>query len=178
MVRNPGPERRGPRLRLVSAPWSSLYDLPVDAIVEEQDRFRILGLDAAFPEPAPVSYPRLIHAIDHEVPASLGSVLHGGGRPLRLKAVLLDIDQGAHVQIEHLSQVAERLCQLIDAAPIRRLGLPLLGCVHGDATPELFASVFAPCLRETRLETLYLLAGSNPGALTLDRLRTAFETQD
>jgi len=174
MARNHGPDG-GPRLRLVTAPWSSLYDLPVDAIVEEQDRFRILGLDGAFPDPVPDSYPRLIHDVDCETPASLGSLLHGGGRPLRLKAVLLDIDRGPHVELEHLRAIADRLCLLIDAGPIRRLGLPLLGCVHGDATPAVFASVFAPRLRATGLETLYLLTGSNPDAVTLRELRTAFE---
>lgn len=166
---------RGPRLRLVTAPWSSLYDLPVDAVVEEQDRYRILGLDGVLPEPVPESFPRLIHDIDAETPAPLGALLRGGGRPLRLKAVLLDVDRGVEVQLEYLREVADRLCVFVDAASIRRLGLPLLGCVHGDASPELFANVFAPRLRATRLETLYLLAGSNPVANTLQLLRNAFE---
>lgn len=164
-----------PRLRLVTAPWSSLYDLPVDAVVEEQDRYRILGLEAGLPEPVAESFPRLIREIDSEQPAALGSLLRRHGKPLRLQAILLDIDEGVRVELEHLREVADRLCILIDAMPIRRLGMPLLGAVHGDVTPAVFASVFAPRLRATNLETLYLLLGSNPGAAAESELCAAFK---
>ena len=165
----------GPRLRLVSAPWSSLYDLPVDAVVEEQDRYRILSLDSAFPLPPPESYPSLVSAADQETPVPLGSLLRGGGRPQRLKAILLDIDRGTHVEVAHLREVADRLCRIIDDVPIRRLGIPLLGAVHGDISVAVFTSVFAPRLQCTRLETLYLLTGSNPKPAVLRQLRAAFE---
>lgn len=170
-----GPAEPGPRLRVVAAPWASLYDLPVDAVVEEQDRYRILGLDSRLPAPVPDEWPRLVHEMDSQKPASMGSLLRCSGRPLRLQAVLLDIDAGKQVRLEHLREVADRLCILIDAMPLRRVGMPLLGCVHGDIEPDVFANVFAPRLRATQLETLYVLAGSNPDAALLRQLRTAFE---
>lgn len=169
-----GRHATAPRLRLVTAPWASLYDLPVDAVVEEQDRYRVLGLDEKMPLPVTESYPRLITAADQETPVPLGSLLRGGGRPLRLKAVILDIERGERVEVAHLREVADRLCRLVDDMPIRRLGMPLLGAVHGDASPALFASVFGPRLRVTGLETLYLLTGSNPEAAILRQLREAF----
>lgn len=169
------PPEHVPRLRLVTAPWSSLYDLPVDAVVEEQDRYRILGLDTSLPEPVSASFPRLISEIDSELPVALGSLLRGHGKPVRLQAVLIDIDHGGRVELEHLREVADRLCILVDAMPIRRLGMPLLGGVHGDVAPAVFASVFAPRLRATQLETLYLLTGSNPEAHVLNELRALFE---
>ena len=146
-------------------------------MVEEQDRYRILGLEGGMPEPVPESYPRLISEIDSERPVALGSLLRGHGRPLRLQAVLLDIDHGVRVELEHLREVADRLCILVDAMPIRRLGMPLLGAVHGDVEPAVFASVFAPRLRATSLETLYLLTGSNPGAHVVGELRAAFDPE-
>lgn len=169
--------RSRPRLRLVTAPWSSLYDLPVEAVVEEQDRYRLLGLDDVIPPPVHESWPRLVSAIDQQRPAPLGSLLNGGGRPLRLRAVLIDIDRGAEISPVHLREVAERLCQMIDALGIRRLGMPLLGAVHGHVPPGEFAAIFAPRLATTALETFYLLAGSNPGAVVLNELRAAFDPE-
>lgn len=172
------PPDHAPRLRLVTAPWSSLHDLPVDAVVEEQDRYRILGLESGLPAPVTTSYPRLISEIDSESPVALGSLLRGHGKPLRLQAILIDIDRGIRVELEHLREVADRLCNLVDAVPIRRLGMPLLGAVHGDVEPAVFASVFAPRLRATQLETLYLLTGSNPSTHVIRELRAAFAPGD
>lgn len=165
-----------PRLRLVVAPWASLYDLPVDAIVEEQDRHRILSLDPRPPRRDTEGYARLLRNAFEETPPPLGRVLPAGGRPLRLKAIVLDLNDGLHVEPRHLQTVADRLCLLIESQPIRRLGMPILGAVHGDIPPLVFAGIFAPRLRETGLETLFLLSGPNPPADLLRQLRQIFSS--
>lgn len=163
-----------PRLRLVVAPWASLYDLPAEAIVEEQDRHRILSLDPRPPRHDTQDYPGLLRDAFEETPPPVGRLLPSGGRPLRLKAIVLDLNDGLHVEPRHLQAIADRLCLLIDSQPIRRLGMPILGAVHGDIAPLVFASIFAPRLKATGLETLFLLAGPNPPAGILRQLRQIF----
>lgn len=169
------PPPDGPRLRLVAAPWTSLYDLPVDLVVEEQDRDRVLGLDEAPPRHDGGSFDGLLREVAEERKPALGELLFGGGRPPRLRAVLLDLEHGRQVAPGHLREVADRLVAHLARAPVRRLGMPILGTVHGDAAADTFAEVFAPRLRRTNLETFYLLAGSNPDVNLLRRLRAAFQ---
>lgn len=163
-----------PRLRLVSAPWASLYDLPVEAVIEEQDTHGLLGLDTRHARKDPASYPRLVHDIERARPAVPGRLLYAGGKPRRYRAILLDLDKGTHVNPIHLQMVAEALQRECERHPVRRLGMPLLGCVHGDATLDDFIAVFRPCLRALNVETLYLLVGPNPGVQEMRRLRKQF----
>ncbi len=121
----------------------------VDARVVEEDTFRIMS---AAPEWAPpeVHPLQLMNELQHYESDRPGSVVVQAGRPIRLLAVVYDLDCDPSWRVEW---VAAALRQIMREAAKRRLyslGLPLLGRQHGRMPRAAFVDLLAGVLADRR----------------------------
>ncbi len=126
---------------------------PVDAVAAEEDTYLVLSAE---PEVRPSrEHPiRLMTALYDAVPEDPGSVVVKAGRPLRLLAVVHDLNLEPTWRE---AWVARALEGILDECARRRftaVGLPLLGCVHGQLARERFVSLLRRALRKAKPRTL------------------------
>ena len=144
-------------LRAVALSSAQRSTLPAwcDAVVEEQDRWLVLGQG---PEPAdrdPEGYAHelaltsvddLLEAASRSEPAPLGAVLMRRTRPPRLLAVVHDLERDPTVDPAWVSQTLDTTLQLVARAGMRGIALPLLGHQRDLPGIEAFAELLAAAL--------------------------------
>ena len=107
-----------------------------DAVVLEQDADLLLAPPSVLtPEPTE-EVGRLLVRVLNQRRHPPGSVLSGGGRPLRLHAVVHDMSCEPSWREEWVQGALERLFEVVRRRRIARLAMPLLGTVHGRLDPE------------------------------------------
>lgn len=103
----------------------------VDAMVIEQDCDLLLAPPAAIVQ-EPAEHPgRLLLRVLNQRRHPPGSVLAAGGRPLRLHAVVHDLERQPSWREEWVQAALTRLFDIARRRQVARLAMPLLGTVHG-----------------------------------------------
>lgn len=132
-------------LRLVGAPiWLRLGDLevavsdeivgPVDALIVEEDTFLVLS---APPEIRPVTeHPvRVYTALAEAEPLELGAIRVRAGAPLLIQAVVVDLALDPPASLDAVRLALQATWAELGRRGLRRVGLELLGAIHGGLEP-------------------------------------------
>jgi hypothetical protein len=132
----------------------------IDAIVFEQDTAGVL-VDDGRVRPARASYQRLVAAMLRRRPARQGAVIVREGTPLRLYAVVHDLDHEPSWNEAAIRGTLHLVFATVRERGIRSLALPVLGAVHGRLPVERFGVLLASAWRQAQpatLRALWLLA--------------------
>jgi hypothetical protein len=161
-------------VRLVAArsdalpPWA-------DALVEEQDRWLLLGdsPDATERDFDPDAWAEaldetpvedLVAAMERTEPAPGGRVLLRRTRPLRLLAVVHDLDRVPSVQGEWVEEALETILRVAGRAHVRGLAMPLLGAGASLDEVEAFADRLVEALQAVPLARVRIALLTSPRA--------------
>ena len=132
----------------------------IDALVIEQDSHLLLGVDEVIRYPRG-SFSDLVHAAEDAKAIQPGTVLPRGNDPVRLLAVVHDVDQDPSWRPEWVESALATVFRFAVGRKIRRLAMPVLGGVHGQMSVEAFATLLAENLQKPETdypERLILLA--------------------
>jgi hypothetical protein len=102
----------------------------VDAIVVEDDTRHVLSADPAW-RPVRGSLRRALEQAVRSQPDPLGSVTAIAGEPLRLCAVVHDLEREPSCDPASVQAALHQLLALAGQRGLVRIALPLLGTVHG-----------------------------------------------
>lgn len=166
--------RLGP-VHVVVAPEDA-PPFPVEAVAVEQDTHLLLGGDDVVVEPAE-DYGELVAAAGEPSPYTPGTVLVKKGEPLRLLAIVHDIDCEPTWREDW---VASAINGVIEEAEWRRLesvGVPLIGTRHGSIEMRRVALWLGRCLSRTSfryLKRVWVIAPTGSETELMWALRSEF----
>lgn len=149
----PGGRRREIRcgdLRIVIAPESS-PPFTLQACAFEEDTWLIMSAE---PDIAPVEiHPirRMTELIDARKEAPGTVVVRGNTRPLRLLAVVHDVDCDPTWRAQWVHAALKNLLRECEKHRVSALGLPVLGAKHGAMAADRFAGLLARVLNAASL---------------------------
>lgn len=105
----------------------ALPSMPIDVRVFEEDTFLVLTVDPVmrYKEEHPI---RLMTEVSKSKPNKLGSVVINNNS---WYAVVHDVNQDPPWNDEWIRKAYKQVFLLAEIKKVRRIGLPLLGCVHG-----------------------------------------------
>ncbi len=118
-------------IELVAA---ALPPFALDALVEEQDRFRLMRASFRI-DPPREALGTLLDAVAEQQPLAPGAVISRGGRPLRLEAITHDLDADPICRGAWVDQALGRLFAVTEARRLGAIGLPIFGIRYGVLTP-------------------------------------------
>lgn len=102
---------------------------PIEAVAVEDDTWQVLGADPDFG--LSVEHPiRLMQALHEAQPVSAGTVVVRDGTPIRLHAIVHDLDLEPTWTEEWISAALKEIFRISNDCGYRALGLPLLGTRH------------------------------------------------
>ena len=160
----------GRTMRIVAA----LEDNPpfaVDALVYEEDTFLVLSADPDVRDTQENPEPLLAELQDLE-PKEPGTVLVEAGYPLRLLAIVYDLNQEPCWKEEWVIRALDEILHLAERQKLRSIALPPLGTLHGSLDQLRFVTLLRQALEKwspsllTRL-WLVLSVGTSPKILEM-----------
>jgi hypothetical protein len=163
------------RLHVVAAPPQS-PPFSVVAVAEEQDTHLLLSAESEVSDPGE-SLSMLIKEVQATPPNTPGNVLVRKAKPLRLLAIVHDVDGQPTWREEW---IASALCAIVEEVEWRRLesvGIPLIGTRHGGIDPVRVATWLGRCLAGSKLRYLkrvWLIAPMGSEAELMQALRSQF----
>ena len=107
----------------------------VDAIVEEQDTYLILGTDP-FIQDTKENYGTLVKKMQQQKPLIPGQVLVKNTTPKKFVVIIYDIEKKPACHEEWLILAFENILKLCAEHKINTLAMPLLGHSHGKIEPR------------------------------------------
>lgn len=119
-----------------------------DAIVEEQDTNLLTGLKPEIKDTVE-SYPSLVGKMQRQEPLLPGQVLIKHETPIRLVAIIYDIEQKTVCREEWIVTALQNILAECNALEIQTLVLPVLGEAHGNITPDRFRQIMEMLVPET-----------------------------
>ncbi len=139
-------------LRIVAAPQES-PPFDVAAMTREEDTFLIMDTD---PDILPVeTHPiRLMAELENFKPRPVGSVIVRKGRPIRLLAVIHDVNEDPPCREIWITRALQNIFQEVERLGLRSLGMPLLAMRHGRLPIKSFARLLGQALSEAPLASL------------------------
>jgi hypothetical protein len=131
----------------------------IDAAVFEEDTYLVLSADPA-PKPTRHEPRKVLRQLDDTFPKQLGSVVISSGQtPVKLLAVIHDLDREPSLVEPSVGQVLIRILTEADERGCKVLALPILGRVHGSIDVDRFADALRSAIvqvRPRRVESLWL----------------------
>lgn len=124
-----------------------------DAIAYEEDTFLVLSTPVELNEP-PESLIRLLTELREMQPKKPGSVLVKAGPPLRLFAVVHDLNQEPSWKEEWVAKALRGIFRETEQRQLHSLALPFLGTHHGSLGKKSFLILLRSILERT--VTLFL----------------------
>ncbi|MCI0506433.1 MAG: hypothetical protein L0Z73_10030 [Gammaproteobacteria bacterium] len=123
----------------------------VEAAVEEQDTSLVLGESNEIRDPGnkPVWY--FANRLQSLAPLTPGEIIVRKSRPLRIQAIIHDLDQEPICNEYWVRQVVQKIFAVTITRHIQSLQTPLLGTRYGDLEVELFIQILLETL--TRQKT-------------------------
>lgn len=140
------PGHEGRRVHLQAVPIGGELPFPPDAVVREEDTCLVLS---AGREPTPPAEPTpalLRRALDF-TPHPPGSVVIRAGSPPELLAVVHDLEREPTWRREWITAALQEVMRRVEREAIGCLALPILGAVHGNASPYAFLEALRGALR-------------------------------
>jgi hypothetical protein len=139
-------------LRIIVAPNHN-QPFPVDAIVFEEDTFLVLSAETAIREPGE-SLMRVMTKLIETRPETPGSVLVQGKRPLRMLAVVHDLNREPTWTEEWVENALRGIFQEAERRRLNSLALPFIGTLHGKLKREHFIRMLRQVLETTECRCL------------------------
>ena len=136
------------------------FDL--DARVFEEDTFRIMSAAPEWAPPA-VHPVRLMHELQHYAPDPPGSVVVQAGRPMRLLAIVHDVNRDPTWRAAWIEAALRQIMQEAARFRLHAMGLPLLGRQHGRMPRAALGDLLAGVLMDRRARyprRLWLMAAA------------------
>ena len=146
-------------VRVALAPESE-PPFPVEALAVEDDTWQVLAADPDF-RPSAEHPIRLMQALHAAQPVAAGSVVVRDGTPIRLHAIVHDLDLEPTWREEWISAALEEIFRISNDCGCRALGLPLLGTRHGRLSRDLSLRLLDRALARSAnrsLRRLWLIA--------------------
>ena len=125
----------------------------IDAVAYEEDTFLVLSAPVELNEP-PESLTRLLTELREMQPKKPGSVLAKAGSPLRLLAVIHDLNQEPSWKEEWVAKALEGIFRETEQRKLHALALPFLGTRHGSLGKESFLILLRSILEKTVTHSL------------------------
>ena len=149
----------GGKLKIIVAPAESAPSFKLDAVVAEEDTFLVLGADPVAKEnyESPQALTRSAAATE---PAAPGSVVVREGSPLRLLAVIHDLELEPSWSEEWVASALSSIFLEAEARRLSAIALPTLGTLHGSLEPQRFVELLKSVLDAAyfgSLERLWLV---------------------
>ena len=135
------------RLVVIAPTGAPPFDL--DARVLEEDTFRIMSADPEWapPEVHPL---RLMNELQHYEPERPGSVVVQAGQPLRMLAIVHDVNCDPTWRAEWIAAALRQVMREVARRRLQALGLPLLGRQFGRMPRAAWADLLAGVLADMR----------------------------
>jgi hypothetical protein len=157
LIRGGRDELRLGTLRVAVAPAESA-PFPVEAEIVEEDTWQVLGAgpDVDLPTEHPV---QILTEVLSAQPLPPGSVVVREGIPLRLMAVVHDLNQEPSCRPEWVAAALGEGLRIAEERTIRTLSLPLMGVRHGRLPAAGFVHLLVVAVREQprHLQKLWLI---------------------
>jgi hypothetical protein len=131
-------------VRVVAAPRSA-QPFAVDALVLEEDTYLVLSADPKAVSPASHPIRLMTGALDFS-PEAPGSVVVQETCPLRLLAVVNDVDRDPICQETWVAHALKTVFRIAEARRLKALGFQMLGTCHGRLPPVRFAELLLDAL--------------------------------
>jgi hypothetical protein len=142
-------------LRIVVAPRDR-SPFAVEALATEEDTYLVLSTPPRLPLPAqhPIRVMTSLWELEPEPP---GTVVVREGSPLRLLAVVHDLDQDPTWREDWVVGALDGILRQAALRQLTALAVPLLGCRHGRLRPERFVELLMASLGRLAPEGLQRL---------------------
>lgn len=160
-------------LRIIVSPADPDPPFALDAVVIEDDTFRVLGAHPVAKERYEDVGRLLERAADAE-PDVPGSVRVRDGVPLVFHAIVHDLELEPTWREGWVADALQRILGEADRRGLKTLSLPVLGSIHGSLEPRRFAQLLRVALLgvgPTRLERVWLVTAVDTQAAAFDPLR-------
>ncbi len=144
----------------------------MDGIAFEEDTFLVMSADPVVRDPKEPLV-RIMTRVIETRPESPGSVLVRGKRPLRLLAIVHDLNQEPSWREEWIASALDRIFQLAEDRELESIALPFLGTLHGKLTKERFLVLLRAAISRnppTHLKRLWLIVPEATDSKMLDIL--------
>jgi len=164
---------RGP-LTIVAAPRDN-QPFPVDAAAFEEDTFLVLSAETTVREPKEPLM-RIMTKLIETRPHTPGTVLVKDNRPVRLLAVVHDLNQEPTWKEEWVKRALTGIFQEIESRGLASLALPFIGTLHGKLEKERFLCLLGEVLEGMDFNHLRMLWLIVPPRTKRGMLKT-FETR-
>ena len=161
-------------LEIVAAP-AGRAPFPVDAEVVEEDRYFVLSA-APVVRDVDEHVVRLMTEAAAARPAEPGSVSVRRGQPMKILAVVHDLDREPTWREEWVESALREAFREMERRQWRSAALPLIGTLHGGLAPRRFAELLVRVLGGTSagaLRRLWIVVSSETGAEVLRTLERA-----
>lgn len=157
-------------LNIVAAP-KGRRPFPVDGIVFEEDTFLVMSADPVVRDPKE-SLVRIMTKVIETRPEKPGSVLVRGKRPLRLLAIVHDLNQEPSWREEWIARALDLILGVAESRGLESIALPFLGTLHGKLGKERFLVLLRAAIRRNppaHLKRLWLIVpeGTDPTILDI-----------
>ena len=162
-------------LKIVAAPKDN-QPFPVDAVAFEEDSFLVLSAETTVPEPKEPLLQVMTKLIETH-PETPGSVLVKGKRPLRMLAIVHDLNREPTWREEWVVSALRGIFQEVERRRLGSLALPFIGTLHGNLGKERFICMLREvleCIEFKHLENLWLVIPSRTKRAGLKALEPGF----
>ena len=163
---------RGP-VSIVAAPKQS-PPFPVDGVAFEEDTFLVLSADPVVRAPKE-SLMRVMTKLIETRPQTPGSVLIKGKGPLRLLAIVHDLNQDPSWREEWIASALDMILAEAETRRLRSIALPFLGTLHGSLEKQRFVVLLRDALERNpaiHLKRLWLVVPEGTRSKILDILES------
>ena len=143
--------RFGP-IQIVAAPQDAA-PFGVDALAVEEDTWLIMSTEPKIADP-PEHPIRLMNDLHEAQPKAVGSLVVQGRNPIRLMAIVHDVNQVPTCRVEWVQSALTKIFQEADRRELRALGLPLIGTVYGKLVVAQFAGLLGQALLQAPIRHL------------------------
>jgi hypothetical protein len=164
-------------LKIVAAPKDN-QPFPVDAVAFEEDTFLVLSAETAVREPKE-SLMRVMTKLIETQPETPGSLLVKGKRPLRMLAIVHDLNQEPTLREEWVVSALRGIFQEVEKRKLNSLALPFIGTLHGKLGKERFIYMLREvlaCMEFEHLGKVWLVVPSRTKRAILKALEPDFQT--
>ena len=166
-------------LRIVAAPKDN-QPFPVDAVAFEEDTFLVLSAETAIHKPKE-SLMQVMTKVIETRPETPGSVLVEGNRPLRMLAIVHDLNREPTWREEWVVSALKGIFQEVERRRLGSLALPFIGTLHGKLGKERFICMLREvleCIEFKHLRNLWLVVPSKTKRSTLTALEPGFPADE
>jgi hypothetical protein len=147
---------------------------PVDAWAAEEDTYLVLSADPEVVE-SNEDPERVMAEVLATRPEEPGTVVIKGGHPLRLLAIVHDLNEEPSWKEEWVVSALAGIFQEAETRKLRSLALPLLGTLHGSLEKKRFLVLLREILERRSLgdlTNLWLVVPAGTGSAILQMLKS------